>query len=417
MRGCFWYTKAYKTIPGMAVQLYITIVMTTNQPNPSLATVFSEANMSSAEAENTLHQLLTNSEVSQILINGYDRLFYTDANGVKQKPNVFPDEASYIECLYNFIKMFVDTNDVFDVHLRSRTGVIEGSFNPSKTNIHGSLHVVTRDVARRGPVVTIRKQPEIPITLEQMQQATANRKPVPAFNKGMQDFLKAAVKGRSNILISGGSGVGKTTLMRALSCGTGGIDPSHRVITIEEIDELHIANRIPNAVSLMTFRKQNSSGESLLYVSVDDLVREALRMRADRIWIGEVRGKEAYALIKACNSGHEGSCTTIHADSAIQAIRQLITYTMEAGVSEQVAREQVSQAFSVVVQMGRGPFGRRIISEIVEIEPVSEGNVPRQNPLYHYDLETDTFVQTGNPSNKLINQWKNRGGVNYYDLR
>lgn len=389
--------------------------MTTNQPNPSLDDVFSAAGTSSAAAENTLYGLLTDREVSQILINGYDRLFYTDATGVKQIPNVFTDESSYITCLYNFIKMFVDTNDVFDTNLRSRTGVIEGSFNPSKTNVHGSLHVVTRDVARRGPVVTIRKQPEIPITLAEMQQATVNKNPIPAFSRGMQEFLKAAVKGRSNILISGGSGVGKTTLMRALSCGTGGIDPNHRVITIEEIDELHIADRIPNAVSLMTFRKQNSSGESLLYISVEDLVREALRMRADRIWIGEVRGKEAYALIKACNSGHEGSCTTIHADSAISAIRQLITYTMEAGVSEQVAREQVSQAFSVVVQMGRGPFGRRIISEIVEIEPVSEGNIPRQNSLYRYDHGTDTFVQTGNPSTRLTNYWQIRGGVNYYD--
>ena len=389
--------------------------MTTNQPNPSLDDVFSAAGTSSAAAENTLYGLLTDREVSQILINGYDRLFYTDATGVKQIPNVFTDESSYITCLYSFIKMFVDTNDVFDTNLRSRTGVIEGSFNPSKTNVHGSLHVVTRDVARRGPVVTIRKQPEIPITLAEMQQATVNKNPIPAFSRGMQEFLKAAVKGRSNILISGGSGVGKTTLMRALSCGTGGIDPNHRVITIEEIDELHIADRIPNAVSLMTFRKQNSSGESLLYISVEDLVREALRMRADRIWIGEVRGKEAYALIKACNSGHEGSCTTIHADSAISAIKQLITYTMEAGVSEQVAREQVSQAFSVVVQMGRGPFGRRIISEIVEIEPVSEGNVPRQNSLYRYDHGTDTFVQTGNPSTRLTNYWQIRGGVNYYD--
>lgn len=389
--------------------------MTTNQPNPSLDDVFSPANTSAAAAENILYQLLLDREVSQILINGYDRLFYTDTTGVKQKPNVFVNEAAYIECLYNFIKMFVDTNEVFDVHLRSRTGVIEGSFNPSKTNVHGSMHVVTRDVARRGPVVTIRKQPETPITLEQMQQAMANTRPIPVFNRGMQEFLKAAVKGRSNILISGGSGVGKTTLMRALSCATGGIDPNHRVITIEEIDELHIANRIPNAVSLMTFRKQNSSGESLLYVGVEDLVREALRMRADRIWIGEIRGKEAYALIKACNSGHEGSCTTIHADSAIQAVRQLVTYTMEAGVSEQVAREQVSRAFSVVVQMGKGLLGRRIISEIVEIEPVYEGNVPRQNSLYLYDQATDTFEQTGNPSSRLVNQWKNRGGVNYYD--
>lgn len=389
--------------------------MTTDQPNPSLTDVFSTADTSLAEAESTLYELLMDRGVSQILINGYDRLFYTDANGVKQILNVFTDESSYVKCLYSFIKMFVDTNDVFDIHLRSRTGVIEGSFNSSKTNVHGSLHVVTRDVARRGPVVTIRKQPEIPITLAEMQQATVNKKPIPAFNRDMQKFLQAAVKGRSNILISGGSGVGKTTLMRALSCGAGGIDPTHRVITIEEIDELHIADRIPNAVSLMTFRKQNSSGKSLLYVSVENLVREALRMRADRIWIGEVRGKEAYALIKACNSGHEGSCTTIHADSAIQAIRQLITYTMEAGVSEQVAREQVSQAFSVVVQMGRGPFGRRIISEIVEIEPVSEGNVPRQNSLYRYDHDTDTFVQTGSPSTRLTNYWKIRGGVNYYD--
>lgn len=389
--------------------------MTTTQPDTSyqsaehgaiLGDVFAESG--SSAAENTLYDLLVSPEVNQILINRYDRLFYTDNGGVKQIQNVFHNNEVYKEWLYGFIRMFVDTNDVFDENLNSNTGIIEGSFNATKTSVHGSMHVATGDVARTGPVVTIRKQPEIPITLDTM---VGNK----LLSLSMQNFLVQAVKGRSNILISGGSGVGKTTLMRALSCSTGGIDPSHRVVTIEEIDELHIADRIPNAVSLMTLRKQDPQSQAIHRVNVEDLVREALRMRADRIWIGEIRGKEAYALVKACNSGHEGSCTTIHADSAIQAVRQLVTYTMEAGVSEQVSREQVSQAFSIVVQMGKGPFGRRIVSEIVEIEPVSEGSVPRQNSLYRYDHGTDTFTQTGNPTSRLTTSWQVRGGVNYYN--
>lgn len=379
--------------------------MAIDQLNPSLGDVFSSS--STMQAETILYDLLVSPEVSQILINRYDRLFYTDNNGVKHMANIFPDNDTYIKWLHGFLMMFVNSNDVFDENLCTVTGVIEGSFNAAKTSVYGSIHVATADVARNGPVVTMRKQPEVPITLDAM---VGRRLMSPA----MQNLLVQAVKGRSNILISGGSGVGKTTLMRALSCGAGGIDPSHRVITIEEIDELHIADRVQNSVSLMTYRKQDESGRSLCYVTVEDLVREALRMRADRIWIGEIRGKEAYALVKAANSGHEGSCTTIHADSATQAVRQLVTYTMEAGINEPVAREQVSQAFSLVVQMGKGPLGRRLISEIVEIEPVNEGGVPRRNPLYLYDADTDTFVQTGNPTPRLINLWQIRGGVNYY---
>jgi pilus assembly protein CpaF len=190
------------------------------------------------------------------------------------------------------------------------------------------------------------------------------------------------------------------------------IDPSNRVVTVEEIDELHLQDRLENVVALTSYRLRDEEGRMVRETTLDDLVREALRMRADRIWVGETRGKEAYALIKAANSGHDGSVTTIHADSGKQAIDQLNAYVMEYGLDASVAQKQVAQAFNLVVQVGKEKMGRRVVREITELESALEGAQQRYVSLYHYDPENETFVSDGRPTQRLINALA-RYGVNY----
>lgn len=371
------------------------------QHDNSLASMFSDGDTASS-ASGALYKLLLSDSVTQIVVNDRRGLYYSDKDGIKwvTGPNgedLFATKESYML----WIKELLGMTHILET-LEANNGIIEGSFYYEKSGIHGSVHIVTDVITRRDPAVTIRKQPDDTITLDTMLGDGM-------LSYSMKNFLDIAVKGRANILISGGGGVGKTTLARALSrC----IDPNHRVVTIEEINELYIADRLPNVVSMTTFDKYNSEGILVDSVDTEDLVREALRMRADRIWIGETRGREAYALVKACNSGHDGSCTTIHADGAAQAIKQLVTYTMEAGVSEEVAREQVSQAFSVVVHMSKVRLGRRIISEIVEVESVREGNTQRVNSLFKYNHNTDSYEQQGQPTGRLLKKWAEYG-ANY----
>jgi len=228
----------------------------------------------------------------------------------------------------------------------------------------------------------------------------------------MRLFMEQAIRGRVNILISGGTGAGKTTLARALSFF---IAPEQRIITIEEIDELHLQDRLPNVVALTSHRLRDEEGRMIRETTMEDLVREALRMRGDRVWVGETRGKEAFALVKACNSGHDGSITTIHADDGKQAVRQAVTYVMESGLSEEVARDQVAQAFHLVIQLQRVRMGRRVITEITELEAVREGPEQRRNPLYTYHWQSDSFSQVGRPTQRLLNTWA-KYGVNYDEV-
>jgi len=346
-----------------------------------------------------MNEILRDPKIYQIAVNRFDRVYTSSTNGVQLVKDVFPNNESYILWLNQLL--FITDVDYDDVET-APTSIIEGSFDAHQTDVRGSIHIATKELTRGEPALTVRKQPVEVITLDSMVQQRM-------MSQDMKQFLEMAVRGRSNILISGGSGAGKTTLTKALSWF---VDPNHRILVAEEIDELNLDDILPNVVSLTTHRAFDAQGKIVREVKLEDLVKEALRMRADRIWVGETRGKEAYALVKACNSGHDGSVTTIHADSGKGAVKQLITYVMESGLSEEVSREQVAQAFHLVVQISRIKMGRRVITEITELEPVREGNEQRRNTLFVYDYESDSFRRVANPTARLVGDW-NKNGANY----
>lgn len=343
--------------------------------------------------------MLRDPNVTQICVNRHDRIIYWDMGGQRMVNDmIFPGPTQYVSWLNQLL-------DLTDAEYRNvsaaSVSVIEASFRSDKTEVHGSVHIATSEVTRGEPALTIRKQPRNFIKLDDMLR-------LGMMNTEMRMFLQLAVHGRLNIVISGGSGAGKTTLARSLSDF---VDPANRVITVEEIDELHLDEKLPNVVSLTGFRRRDDDGRLVRETTMEELVRESLRMRGDRIWVGETRGREAYALVKACNSGHDGSITTVHADNGPQAVRQLVTYVMESGLAENVAREQVSRAFHIVVQVAKEKMGRRVIREITELEPVLEGSQQRATTLFTYDASREAFITTGRPSRRLLEALA-RYGVN-----
>jgi pilus assembly protein CpaF len=183
----------------------------------------------------------------------------------------------------------------------------------------------------------------------------------------LRDQLGAAVAARRSILISGGTGSGKTTLLNALSAF---VAPSERVITIEDAAELRL--RQPHVVRLES-RPANVEGRGL--VTIRDLLRNALRMRPDRIVIGEVRGPEALDLLVALNTGHDGALSTVHANSPEDALRRLETLALMAGVGlpHEAVREQLARGIDLVAHMRRGSGGERILAAIGDVVSVAGG--------------------------------------------
>lgn len=337
-----------------------------------------------------LMELLCSPDCQQVFANAPDRIFYVDpARGLLQLPADTVPEEAYLQ----WVDLLVSFTDVGQQHRLATTPlpVVEGSFLPAKVRVDGSLHVVTSRITRSHPAVTVRKQPTERVTLDDM---AAQGMMTPE----MRDFLVAAVRARANILVSGGSGAGKTTLARALALH---VPPTQRICTVEEIDELAVGGHLPNSVAMTTWRSVDANGVVLVEVTLEQLVREALRMRPDRIWVGETRGQEASALVKACNSGHDGSLTTVHGDTGQQAVKQLVSYVSESHLSESAAADQVARAFHLVVQIDKPDPTTRHVTEITELEPVREGTEQRRNQLWVRDQGRGTWERTGSVTKRL----------------
>ena len=187
--------------------------------------------------------------------------------------------------------------------------------------------------------------------------------------------------GRLNIIFSGGAGVGKTTLLNAVSAW---VDPRERVITIEDAAELKL-----KGAHVVRLETRSANVEGIGAVASRDLLRNALRMRPDRIIVGECRGAEAVDMMQAMNTGHEGSMTTLHANSARDTITRLESMLAMGGfdVPVRVLREYIASAIHLVVHLTRLPDGRRVVNEVVEVRG-AEGETVRIEPIHRYRLET-----------------------------
>ena len=233
------------------------------------------------------------------------------------------------------------------------------------------VNVVIRPLAVKGSCITIRRFPRVPLTLEKLQE-------LGSLSPAMGRFLTRSVVVRRNILVAGGTASGKTTLLNVLSAA---IPRQERIVTIEDAAELQLSQ--PHVVALET-RPANAEGQG--EYRTRDLVRNAMRMRPDRLVVGECRGGEALDMLQAMNTGHDGSLTTLHANSPGEAMARLETLALMAdvGLPVRAIREQMSSSLDLVVQQQRFPDGARKVSAIAEVAGMGDDGGVVLKPIFHY---------------------------------
>jgi pilus assembly protein CpaF len=233
------------------------------------------------------------------------------------------------------------------------------------------VNAIIRPLALRGSCITIRKFSRTPLTMDRLVE-------LGALDQRMATFLLRSVKGKKNIVISGGTGSGKTTLLNVLSAA---IPEAERIVTIEDAAELRLAQ--PHVVSLET-RPANLEGRGEL--TIRDLVKNALRMRPDRIVVGECRGGEALDMLQAMNTGHDGSLTTTHANSAREAIARLETLVLMAGLDLPVraVRDQIAGSVNLIVQQSRLSDGTRKVTGISEVTGIDDDGEIELRPIFEF---------------------------------
>lgn len=298
-----------------------------------------------------LTDLLNNDTVTEIMVNGINDIYVeVDGKLVKDESVSFINENHIIRTIQRIVQPLGRTIDAVNPMVDAR--LRDGS----------RLNAIIPPLSLTGPVVTIRK-------FSKRMEDVDDLLRIGSLTTHMALFLQACVRAKLNIIISGGTGTGKTTLLNILS---GFIDDEERIITIEDAAELKLHQS--HVISLET-RMTNYEGEG--EITIRDLVRNSLRMRPDRIIVGEVRGKEAFDMLQAMNTGHEGSITTLHANSPDDAINRLETMMlmndMELPVS--AIRNYIEKAIDIVVQIDRLSDGKRKITSISEVVGMKDDKV------------------------------------------
>ncbi len=306
-----------------------------------------------------LQIFVEDSSVTEIMINGKDNIFVEQAGRLKKLDTGFES----VEKLQDVIQQIVagcnrvvnESSPIVDARLP----------NGSRVNI------VMNPVALNGPIVTIRRFPDKPVTMEKLLQNNS-------ISLEAAELLKRLVKAKYNIFISGGTGSGKTTFLNVLS---GFIPHDERVITIEDSAELQLQG-LSNLVRLET---RNGNVEGCGEITIRELIRSSLRMRPDRIIVGEVRGAEAIDMLQCMNTGHDGSMSTGHANSAgdmLARLENMVLMGMELPLA--AIRQQIASGVDVIVHLGRLRDRSRRVLEISEIMGC-ENNEIKLNPLYVFE--------------------------------
>ena len=321
-------------------------------------------------AQNVLHEtlglgplepLLLDANVNDILVNGSQCVF-VDRDGRLQITDVrFKDDNHLLHVINRIVsrigRRVDESSPIVDARLP------DGS----------RVNAIIPPLSLEGPILSIRRFRPIPFAFPDLVDKQT-------VNQAMANFLSMAVRARLNILVSGGTSAGKTTLLNVLS---GHIADEERIITIEDTSELRLQQ---HHVIRLESRPPNIEGQGS--VSQRELVKNALRMRPDRIVVGEVRGPEALDMLQAMNTGHEGSLTTVHANSPRDAISRLETLVLLAGIelSQRSIKEQIGSAFDLIVQVKRLSDGTRKVVSITEVTGVFEGLISMQE-LFEYKQE------------------------------
>ena len=290
-----------------------------------------------------LTDLLNNDSVTEIMVNGTNDIYVeVDGKLVKDESVSFINEDHIIRTVQRIVQPLGRTIDAVNPMVDAR--LRDGS----------RLNAIIPPLSLTGPIVTIRKFSKRMNSIDDLLR-------MGTMTAHMALFLQACVRAKLNVIISGGTGTGKTTLLNILS---GFIDDEERIITIEDAAELKLHQK--HVVSLET-RMVNYEGEG--EITIRDLVRNSLRMRPDRIIVGEVRGKEAFDMLQAMNTGHEGSITTLHSNSPDDAINRLETMMLMNDMDLPVSaiRNYIEKAINIIVQIDRLSDGKRKVTSISEI--------------------------------------------------
>lgn len=289
-----------------------------------------------------IQELLDDPDVSEIMVNGPKKVFVEKGGKLTKSSVVFDDDDHVLRVIDRIILPLGRRVDVDSPTVDAR--LPDGS----------RVNAVVRPVAIDGPSITIRKFAKDRLKAEDLVSFGS-------LTRQMVDFLEACVKARFNIVISGGTGSGKTTLLNVMS---GFIPENERIITIEDAAELQLQQD-----HVMRMETKSANVDGLHAVSIRELVKNSLRMRPDRIVVGEVRGGEALDMLQAMNTGHDGSLTTVHANTPRDAISRIETLVLMAGMDLplKVVRQQISSAVDLIVQQTRLKDGQRKVTAVTEV--------------------------------------------------
>ena len=324
----------------------------------------------SIRQNDVIQDLLDDDTISEIMINGYDSIFVERNGQLELSDKKFDSNMRLQDVIQKMVsqvnRMVNEASPIVDARL------LDGS----------RINVVLPPVSIDGPIVTIRKFPKKPISMDKLVE-------LGSITNEVKEFLEKLIKAKYNIFISGGTGCGKTTFLNALSDF---IPKDERIITIEDSAELQISN-IPNTVRLEV---RNANVEGKKEVTIRELIKSALRMRPSRIIVGEIRDAAAIDLLDAYNTGHDGSLSTGHANSASDMLSRLESMVlMGTEMPINVIRKKITSAIDIVVHIGRLRDKSRSVLEISEVIGMDEKDGIILNKLYEFkEVDEDNCVES-----------------------
>lgn len=340
----------------------------------------------SVEGLGILGKIMMDPEITEIMINGYDTIFIEKSGKLMRMEEHFESNEDLVRIVQRFVSSMDRTVDASNPIVDAR--LEDGS----------RVHVAFPPVALNGATVTIRRFSKNPMTVEKLLEYKS-------ITPEVAEFLQKVVSSRHNVFVCGGTGSGKTTFLNAIS---NFIPQWERVITIEDSAELQIKN-IPNLVRMET-KKANSKEAN--EITIRDLIKASLRMRPDRIIVGEVRGEEALDMLQAMNTGHDGSLSTGHANSPEGMLSRLETMVLtgSADLPLEAIRQQIATAVDYIIHLSRLRDFSRKCMQIAEVDRYENGRIIL-NPIYKFVEDSNSTLKKVSgrlvrTENKIINQEK-----------